>query len=187
MTVLNNFVAGWWSDAISAMGIAHKLNMIPFQIAMGFSQGVMPLVSYNYASGNRKRMRKATLFAGSLSLSFLCLITVVYFGFSDGLVSLFMENESVVGYGARFLRGMCLALPFLCLDFLAVGVFQACGLGRLSLLFAILRKIILEIPALYVLNYLFPLYGLAYAQLFAEAVLGVSALVVLGRLLKKSA
>ena len=82
---------------------------------------------------------------------------------------------------------MCLALPFLCLDFLAVGVFQACGLGRLSLLFAILRKIILEIPALYVLNYLFPLYGLAYAQLFAEAVLGVSALVVLGRLLKKSA
>ena len=187
MTVLNNFVAGWGSDAISAMGIAHKLNMIPFQIAMGFSQGVMPLVSYNYASGNRKRMRKATLFAGSLSLSFLCLITVVYFGFSDGLVSLFMENESVVGYGARFLRGMCLALPFLCLDFLAVGVFQACGLGRLSLLFAILRKIILEIPALYVLNYLFPLYGLAYAQLFAEAVLGVSVLVVLGKLLKKSA
>ena len=34
-----------------------------------------------------------------------------------------------------------------------------------------MRKIVLEIPALYLLNYLFPLYGLAYAQFVAEFVL----------------
>ena len=93
-----------------------------------------------------------------------------------------MKNPSIVAYGTRFLRGLCLGMPFLCMDFLAVGVFQACGLGRKSLVFAILRKIVLEIPALFILNYLFPLYGLAYAQFAAESILAAAAVIVLLRL-----
>lgn len=71
------------------------------------------------------------------------------------------------------------------MDFIAVGVFQAVGMGREALLFAIMRKIVLEIPALYILNFLFPLYGLAYAQLTAEVVLAVAAVLVLARLFKR--
>ena len=59
------------------------------------------------------------------------------------------------------------------------------GLGRNSLIFAILRKIVLEIPALFLLNWLFPLYGLAYAQLVAELVLAVASVVVLVRLVRR--
>ena len=88
-----------------------------------------------------------------------------------------------MAYGAAFLRGFCLALPFLGLDFLAVGVFQACGLGKNAFAFAILRKVVLEIPALLLLNALFPLYGLAYAQLTAEVILA-AAVVVLYRLFR---
>ena len=71
------------------------------------------------------------------------------------------------------------------MDFLAVGVFQAVGMGRSALCFAILRKIVLEIPALYVLNRLVPLYGLAYAQFSAEFVLAVAAVCMLYRIFKK--
>ncbi|MDE6640946.1 MAG: MATE family efflux transporter, partial [Acetatifactor sp.] len=87
-----------------------------------------------------------------------------------------------IGYGSRFLRGLCLATPFLATDFLAVGVFQACGMGRKSLVFAVMRKIVLEIPALYLLNMLFPLYGLAYAQTVAEITLAAVAVIVLIRM-----
>ena len=45
MTVLNNFASAFGSDAVAAVGIAQKINMIPFQIALGSSQGIMPLVS----------------------------------------------------------------------------------------------------------------------------------------------
>ena len=93
-----------------------------------------------------------------------------------------MDNEAIVAYGIRFLRGFCLGLPFMCVDFLAVGVFQACGFGEKALIFAVLRKIILEIPALFLLNYVFPLYGLAYAQPVAEFVLAIAAVVVLKRM-----
>ena len=112
-------------------------------------------------------------------------VTVIYYICAAPLTAIFMKNTVIVDYGTRFLRGMCLGIPFLCMDFLAVGVFQACGLGRNALAFAILRKIILEIPALYILNYLFPLYGLAYAQLTAEIILAAAAVIVLIRLFKK--
>ena len=80
---------------------------------------------------------------------------------------------------------MSLALPFLCIDFVAVGVFQACGMGGKSLIFALMRKLMLEIPALFVLDKLFPLYGLAYAQLVAEVVLAAAAVIVLAKMFRR--
>ena len=186
MTVLNNFTAAFQdTSAIAAMGISYKISMIPMYIAMGVSQGLMPLVSYNYGAGNVSRLKRAVLFAAKISLAFMTAVTVCYFFASGTLVGLFMKTEAVVAYGSRFLRCMCLAQPFLCLDFLAVGVFQACGLGRYSLLFAVLRKIVLEIPALYLLNRFVPLYGLACAQPVAEVVLAIAAVIILARLFRR--
>lgn len=112
-------------------------------------------------------------------------VVLILFSVGAGpIIRAFMNNESIIAYGTRFLRGACLCLPFLCLDFIAVGVFQAVGHGRSALAFAILRKILLEIPALYVLNYLFPLYGLPYAQFAAEFVLSIASVVMLNRIFK---
>ena len=179
MTVLNNFTSSYGSDAVAAMGITQKINMVPMQIAMGLSQGIMPLISYNYASGNTPRMKKTLTFATKIAISSLVAVAAGYFVGAGFLVRLFMQNPEIVAYGTRFLRGFCLGLPFLCMDFLAVGVFQAVGLGKNAFIFAILRKVVLEIPALIILNALFPLYGLAYAQFAAEIVLATAAVVVL--------
>ena len=185
MTVLNNFTSSYGSDAVAAMGITQKINMVPMQIAMGLSQGIMPLISYNYASGNTPRMKKTLTFATKIAISSLVAVAAGYFVGAGFLVRLFMQNPEIVAYGTRFLRGFCLGLPFLCMDFLAVGVFQAVGLGKNAFIFAILRKVVLEIPALIILNALFPLYGLAYAQFAAEIILAAAAVVVLIRMFAK--
>ena len=184
MTILNNFTSGFGANAVAAMGIAQKINQVPTQVALGLSQGIMPLISYNYSSGNIKRMKSTFLFAARTALSFLVCVALFYFLGSEFLVRLFMNNEDVIAMGSRFLHGFCLGMPFLCMDFLAVGVFQAVGLGRNALVFAILRKIVLEIPALFLLNWLFPLYGLPYAQPSAELVLAIAAVVVLAKLFR---
>ena len=185
MTILNNFTSNYGANAIAAMGICQKLAQVPMYASMGFSQGVMPLVSYNYSSGNIKRMRGGVRIALIVCLAIMSVVTVLYVAFPAFFVRLFMHDEAVVGYGSRFLVGLSLAQPFMCVDFMAVAVFQAVGLGRNSLIFAIMRKIVLEIPAIIVLNMLFPLYGLAYAQLVAEVVLAVAAVVVLTRLFRR--
>lgn len=185
MTILNNFTSSYGAQAVAAMGITQKINMVPLQVAMGFSQGIMPLISYNYASGNHKRMKETVFFTIKTLLPFLAVVSIFYYVGAGVLTKAFMNNEAIIAYGTRFLRGFCLCLPFLCLDFLAVGVFQAVGMGRAALAFAILRKILLEIPALYVLNRLFPLYGLAYAQPAAEFVLSIAAVIMLTRIFNK--
>ena len=185
MSVLNNFTSAFGSNAVAAMGIAQKINSVTVQIALGLSQGIMPLISYNYASGNIKRMKKTFFFTARIALVFLVLMEIAYYAGARTWVGLFMQDQQIVDYGARFLRGFCLGMTFLAIDFLAVGVFQACGLGKNAFLFAILRKVVLEIPALFILNALFPLYGLAYAQFAAELVLAIAAVIVLARLFRK--
>jgi len=185
-TILNNFTASYGASAVAAMGIAHKLNMIPMQIAMGFGQGIMPLVSYNYTNGNHPRMKRAITFALSITVPTMLAVTLGYWLGARNLVNLFIDNEEIIAYGVRFLRGMCLGTVCLTTDFMAVGVFQSLGMGRTALFFAILRKIILEIPLLFILNAVFPLYGLAYAQTTAEVVMCISAVTMLRRIFRES-
>lgn len=179
MTILNNFTSSYGSDAVASMGIAQRLNNVPISIAMGFSQGMMPLVGYCFASGNVKRMKSAILFTGRIVAIALVCVSIVYFFLAPTLISLFMDNAIIIEYGTAFLRGFCLGIPFLCIDFLAVGVFQAVGKGRNSLIFALTRKLFLEIPAIFILNKLFPLFGLPYSQLLTEIIMSVIAITTL--------
>jgi Na+-driven multidrug efflux pump len=55
-------------------------------------------------------------------------------------------------------------------------------MGRTALVFALLRKVALEIPLLFLLNHFFPLYGLPWAQVSTEMVLASAAIVMLVRI-----
>ena len=185
-TILNNFTASYGASAVAAMGISHKLFMIPSQIALGFSQGVMPLVSYNYASGNRTRMKDSIIYAFKIMVPIMLAITAGYYVGSEHLIHLFIKNNEIISYGTIFLRRMCIGMIFLTTDFMVIGVFQALGLGKNALIFAVLRKIVLEIPLLFILNYITPLFGLASAQSIAEIVLATVAIIMLLRIFKQS-
>lgn len=184
MTILNNLASSYSTAAVAAMGITYKINLVPTQIAMGLSQGIMPLVSYCYASRNIERMKKTITTSLKICSIFSVSVAIVYFFNSNFFITLFMSNKDIVTYGSDFLKGYCLGIPFLTIDFLCVGVYQAIGNGKLSLFFAIARKIILEIPALFILNMLFPLYGLAYSQFFAELILAIAAIIVVMKMFK---
>ena len=185
MTILNNKMASYGADPVAAMGIVQKVNMIPLQMVLGASQGIMPLVSYNYASRNYKRMKDAYFFAIKVAMAFCFAIVALYYAGAGTITGLFIDTENVIMIGTRLLRGFCMGLPFLCLDFITVGVFQAVGMGKYALFFAISRKILLEIPTIFILDKLFPLYGLAYTQFIAEFVLAVLAIIVMVGLFKR--
>lgn len=183
--MLNNLAAPYGAAALAGMGIASKIAMVPWYVSNGISQGVMPLIGYNYASGNIPRMKRALSFTVKVSESILCLLAVLCCAFSGPITALFIEDVATVAYGSSFLIGMSLSVPFLAMDFMAVGVFQAVGRGTLSLVMALLRKAAFEIPALYLLNALWPLYGLSCAQLVAEVCMAVIGSLMLLKLLRQ--
>lgn len=182
--ILNNLAAPFGAAALAAMGICTKINTIPMYIAQGISQGVMPLISYTYASGDHTRMKKTLRFSAIISESILILSTLVMFFASEPLNRVFIDDPETIAYGARMLKGFCLAQPFLAFDFLVVALFQATGFGRESLVFAILRKVVFEIPFIFLFNYLWPLYGLPYAQAAAEVLMTIIAAVTLRQFFK---
>lgn len=186
-TVLNNLASPYGAAALAAMGICKKVDMMPMYVALGISQGIMPLISYNYASKNYKRMRAAFTFTASISMSLALAAMLVLFVNPGGVVRLFIQDPETVAYGEKFMRAFCLAIPFLIADFMAVGVFQAVGMGKAALILAISRKLVLELPLTYLLNGLFPLYGLPYAQTLAEVGVAVIAIAMLMRLFKRLA
>lgn len=183
--LLNNLASPFGSSALAAMGIAYKIGMVPMYIANGISQGVMPLIGYTYAAKLTVRMKKALSFTAKVSEGLLCVIAVLCCLFSASLVASFMDDAQTVAYGSVFLWGFALSIPFLAMDFLAVGVFQAVGKGSLSLIMAIARKVVFEIPALFTLNAIIPPYGLAFAQLVAEVFMTAIGTVLLLRLLRR--
>ncbi len=186
MTILNNFTAVYGPDAVAAIGIVQKIYLVPMQIAMGSSQGVMPLVGYSFSAANYKRMKETILFIAKVMLPIMLISSVFCYFKAEWLIGLFMKKQEILYYGGMFLRAYALAMTFLAMDFLAVGVFQAIGMGKKSLLFAILRKIVFEIPALILLNIVFGVYGIAYAAFAAEFMLALCAVWMLRRIFKEN-
>lgn len=106
----------------------------------------------------------------------------MFFAFPGSLIRIFLDDPEVVLHGGKLLRNMCAGILFQAVDFLAVAVFQAVGKGSYSLVFAVLRKVVLEIPALIVFNKIYPLYGMGFAPPFAEFALCVAALCMLKKI-----
>lgn len=185
MTVLNNFVADYGASAVAAIGIAQKIQMLPMQVALGGTQGVMPLVSYSYSSRNPQRMEDAIKYVAKILLPVMLIIALGYWIFAGNLIGLFMQNEEIIYFGRLFLRGYSAAMPFMLADFLMVGVLQGIGMGRKTLYFAILRKIVLEIPAIIFMNMLFGENGITYAGCIAEVILAVYGMHLLVGIIRK--
>lgn len=181
----NNLVAGFGTEAIAAMGIGLKVAMVPMYAAQGISQGVMPLVGFNYSARNVPRMRHAIVFTAKVTCLILFSVMLLLELWPGAIMHMFIDNARTVEIGSVLLRGLSLAVPFLSMDFLAVGVFQAVGKGNLALLMAILRKCVFEIPFMVLFNKIWPLYGLGFSQFGAEFLMSVIGTVLLMRFLKK--
>ena len=135
-----DFVSQYPTEAVAALGIVKKLDQLAFRIGS--------LMSFGFAV--------------------LCL--VCYEAFATPLVSLFIADAATVRYGAVFLRCMVTAMPMMALCYPMIIQFQAMGRARESLVCSILRKGVLDIPLLYLMDALFPLYGCMWVQPIVDAI-----------------
>ena len=166
--VLNNQTSGYGKEALAAVGIVKKIDMLPMNVGMGLCQGMMPLVAYNYASGNYKRMKGFTDAARTAGVIFALCCIVAFELLSEPLVRIFMNEPITVGYGTQFLRIMCLAVPLMIANFQMCFTFQAMGMGKHSLFLSSLRQGLVNIPVMLIMNWIFGLFGLVWAQLISD-------------------
>lgn len=155
----------------AGLGVAKKVNMLAHCMARGMAQGVLPLIGYNYASGDHRRMRSAVLISTAASVTLATLCMVVSLSFSGELVGAFIRSDSgSVEWGARFLRILSLGGSFSACAYAFISFFQATGESLKSFLLAILRKGVLDIPLMFLLRGLIPDCGVVWATPIADVV-----------------
>lgn len=175
-TVLNHIIASYSTEAIAGMGIAKKIDMMAFAIAQGMTQGTLPLIGYNYSSGNRRRMTDTikTLFRYSLGIA-LAGTALLYIG-SGIITKWFIADPTTVQYGSGFLKIICLACPTTSLNFVIITIFQSTGKRLQPMILSFLRKGTLDIPLMLTFNTIFGLNFIPWATPVADLL----ALVVAG-------
>ena len=156
--------------AQAGIGVAKKVNMLAHCIVRGISQGALPLIAYNYSSGNLSRMRSSVRVAHLSSILIASLCMIGNLAFAHFLIGLFIHTESdSLQYGIVFLRILCVGGPFSASAYTIISFFQATGNGGKSFQLAMLRKGLIDIPLMFALSPLFPVYGIVMATPLADA------------------
>lgn len=91
---LNYIVAGYSDTAIAGMGIAKKIDLLAYAIAQGMTQGTLPLIGFNYTSGNHKRMRSAVRAAFLDSVVVACIGTILLWTLAVPISRFFISDST---------------------------------------------------------------------------------------------
>ena len=149
------------------------------------SSGILPLLAYNHASGDVARRRSVFRWGVGVSLGFALLCLAVFEAFAPQLSSVFIRDAETVSYAAAFLRRMVTAMPLMSVAYPMIIQFQAMGRARESLVCSVLRKGVLDIPLLFLMDALVPLYGLMWVQPIVDLISLTAALLLYLRIRKK--
>ena len=180
--VLDNLMASFGMMAQAGIGVAKKVNMLAHCMVRGMSQGVLPLIGYTYAAKNYKRMKAAVTRSTLISIGLASACMAVSLLFSRSLIGIFIQHESPsLDYGAAFLRILCIGGPFSAFAYAVISFFQATGQSFKSFLLAVLRKGLLDIPLMFLLVRLIPVYGIVWATPIADMACCLVAAVMMTR------
>ena len=166
--VIDKLMTGYGDIALASIGIVLKAERLPLNVGVGICQGMMPIVAYNYSAKNRKRMDETIKFSIKVGLIVSAISIVLYELLAGRIMQLFISDPQTVLLGTDFLRVRVLATPLMFCSFFTVYVFQGFGKGRISLFLGVTRWLVLNIPMLFLLNFLFGMYGIVWSQVTAD-------------------
>ena len=166
--IIDKLMVSYHDVALAAIGIVLKVERFPLNVGVGICQGMMPLVAYNYSAGNAKRMRDTIRLSRLVGLVVAAVSILLYELFAVQFAGLFIGDAQTVALASQFLRVRVLATPLMFLCFFTVYLFQAFGKGRVSLFLGVSRWLALNIPMLFLLNAIFGMYGIVWAQAAAD-------------------
>ena len=180
----SKFVSAYPTEAVAALGIVKKIDQLPLYFSIGVANGLLPLLAYNHAAGNMARRSQAFRFGTLTAVSFSLCCLLLFEIFAEPLVGLFIKNPQTVAYGASFLRLMVTAMPMMSVCYPMIVQFQAMGKAGESLICSVLRKGVLDIPLLFIMDALLPLYGCMLVQPTVDSISLIVALLLYRRIRK---
>lgn len=152
--VLNLIVVRHSELAVSVLGVYFKLQSFVFMPVLGITQGVLPLIGYNYGARQKERIKEAHKYGILLGFAIMALGTIIFQVFPRQLMGIFSEGQEMVDMGVYTLRIISTSYIFVAVGMINSTYFQALGLGNYSLLITALRQIVIIIPLAYAFSFI---------------------------------
>lgn len=166
--VLNQVLISYGDTPVAAMGVAMKANMLLVLLQIGLCSGIQPLIGYNYGARNKKRLMQVFRFTGICAVVMGTLLTILMVAARQSIIRAFIDDSQVVAYGIQMVIALQISGPVLGILFLCINTIQGMGKAVPSLVLTICRQGLVFIPAVYILNGIFGLDGVIYAQPAAD-------------------
>lgn len=156
--------------AVGAMTIcatSMQFAMLPMQ---GIGQGAQPIASYNYGAKNAARVKAVYLLLLKVNMTFSCVLYLVIMLMPAAFARIFSSDAALIAYAANALRIYCAAMFLFGIQMSCQLLFTSIGNAPCSIIVALVRKVVLLIPLIYIMPNLGLISNKAYAVYMAEPV-----------------
>jgi putative MATE family efflux protein len=176
--IINAVLVGYGDNAVAAMGVAMKANMLLVMLQIGLGQGVQPLIGYCYGAKKIDRMKKCMHFSILCNVIIGTTMMLLFLAFRQQIIGVFIDDAEVIEIGVKMITALMVPGPVIGIMFVLNFSFQGMGKGIQSLILSVSRQGCVYIPLLFILNKLVGLEGIIWAQATADLVCVVTSIVM---------
>lgn len=176
---LNRILMPFSQTAVGFYGVYYKLQNFLFMPVYGLNNALIPMIGFNYGAKNRRRIERITRYALLLALGIMAAGTLLFEALPVPLLRLFDASDAMLALGVPAIRIISASFCLAGISVILSGCMQGLGRGSESLIVALLRQLVLLLPAAVLLSHV-SLSALWLAFPLAEAC-GLAAAVLLHR------
>ena len=170
---LNSILITFSDAAVSVLGVYYKLQSFIFMPVFGLTQGVMPIMGYNFGSKNKHRLLSALKIGSVIAIIIMLSGTILFMSIPDKLLMIFNASDHMLEIGIKALKTISLCFVPAAIGIMFSTFFQAIGQGHKSLYISALRQLVIILPVAYLLSKIglyYVWYAFPIAEIFSLAV-----------------
>ena len=170
--LMNLLLIQFGNVAVSVLGVYFKLQSFVLMPVFGLSNGLVPIVGYNYGARNRSRVYQAVRVALCYAVAIMGAGMLLFMLAPHTLMSMFEESgpSQLTAIGVPALRTISVSFLLAAVGITVSTVFQAVGRGSYSLLMSLCRQLVVLLPMAWLLSRVGGLDALWWAFPIAESV-----------------
>lgn len=148
---MNAILSGFSTAAYTVFGLYFKLQSFVFMPVFGLTQGLLPIMGYNYGARNRQRLMSALKNGCMIALVIMGVGLLLFQLAPAWLIGIFNPTPEMMTIGLRALRIISTCFPLAALGIIVSNMFQAMGHGTYSMIISLMRQLVILIPSAWLL------------------------------------
>ena len=160
----NQFVRYGGDMAVGAYSIANSMVMVFFMFVMGMTQGMQPIVGYNYGAEKYDRMFRCLWLTIAVATAILLVGWSLSMFFPRQIVRIFTTDPTLLDLSAHGLVLDMLVFFVVGSQAVITNFFQCIGKVKVSIFLSLSRQLLLLLPMAYVFPLFWGLDGVWYSM-----------------------